>query len=486
MVLEAVCAMVSLSTIQNDAPSPGAAQREFRAAWVATVANIDWPTKPGLSTEQQKAELLAIIQNAKDLRLNALVLQVRPACDALYDSKLEPWSYYLTGEQGKAPSPNWDPLAFAVEECHKRGIELHTWFNPYRALHPSNKGKIADNHVSKTNPSWVKSYGKYLWLDPGDKDAREHSLNVILDVVKRYDIDGIHIDDYFYPYPETDPATKQTIPFPDEPSWRQYRGELKRDDWRRQNVDQFIEQMYLRTKKIKPWVKVGISPFGIYRPGYPPTVKAGFDQYSSLYADALKWLQQGWCDYFTPQLYWKINSPQPYEDLLRWWTSVNIKGRFLWPGSFTSQVFSSEKDWSPEEIVNQIKISRSVPGSSGHVHFSQKTFRLNPKGINGLLKSAVYGKPAIVPEMGWLADEKPKPPTSVAVKNGMLTWKAPADTKVRFYAVYLKIGGEWFLDDVVGPDAKFYVAPAAAGKPQAYGIATLDVYQKQSDVVVAK
>jgi len=478
--------MAALSIGQSDLPSQTTAQREFRAAWVATVANIDWPTKPGLPTEQQRSELLAIIENAKDLRLNALVLQIRPACDALYDSKLEPWSYYLTGEQGKAPQPRWDPLAFAVEECHKRGIELHTWFNPFRALHPANKSNVADNHVSLAHPSWVKQYGKYLWLDPGDKDAREHSLAVILDVVNRYDIDGIHIDDYFYPYPETDPSTKKAIAFPDEPSWKKYRGDLKRDDWRRQNVDAFIEQMYLRTKKAKPWVKVGISPFGIYRPGFPSTVKSGFDQYSALYADALKWLQNGWCDYFTPQLYWKIDSPQPYEDLLKWWTASNTKGRFMWPGSFTSQVFSSEKDWSPEEIVNQVKISRKVSGSSGHVHFSQKTFRLNPKGINGLLKSGVYSKPAMIPALEWVSKDKPQPPTAVTVKNGMLTWKPAANTKVRFYAVYLKVGMEWLLDSVVGLDTKFHMAPASVGKPQGYGVATLDVYEQQSDIVVAK
>ena len=486
MLLGVLFAMTSIASVQSEGPSQATASREFRAAWVATVANIDWPTKPGLPTDQQKSELIAIMDNAKEIRLNAIVLQIRPACDAMYDSPLEPWSYYLTGQQGKAPSPKWDPLAFAVEEAHKRGLELHTWFNPYRSLHPTNKGEVASNHVSKTHPAWVKSYGKYLWLDPGDKDAREHSLNVILDVVKRYDIDGIHIDDYFYPYAETDPVTKKTIPFPDEPSWRAYKGDLKLADWRRQNVDTFIEQMYKRCKQVKPWVKVGISPFGIYRPGNPSTVKSGFDQYTELYADPLKWLTNGWCDYFTPQLYWKIDSPQSYPELLKWWTANNPKSRFMWPGSFTSQVFSSEKDWSPDEIVNQIKISRQIPGASGHVHFSQKTFRLNPKGINQLLKGDVYAKPAIIPALTWETTEKPLPPAAAKVKNGMLTWSAPAKTKVRFYAIYLKVGGIWDLDTIVGADAKFYMAPEKIGKPQGYGIATIDVFEQQSEIVTVK
>src|SRR5579871_770045 len=220
---------------------PPLPNREFRAVWIATVANIDWPSRPGLPVEQQQEELLTILDMAAQLKLNAVILQVRPACDALYDSKLEPWSEYLTGTQGTPPSPYYDPLEFAVTEAHKRGLELHAWFNPYRARHIIAKSPLASGHIGKTHPELVKSYGGYLWLDPGERAVQDYSLRVILDVVHRYDIDGVHIDDYFYPYRVKD-SRKQEVPFPDDASWQRYvtrGGKQNRDEWRRQNVDTF-------------------------------------------------------------------------------------------------------------------------------------------------------------------------------------------------------------------------------------------------------
>src|SRR5215510_6533664 len=180
---------------------PPAPPREFRGLWIATVKALDWPSRPGLPSQQQKAELIALLEQAKRVRLNAVFFQVRPACDALYPSKLEPWSEYLTGTMGKAPEPFYDPLAFAIEEAHRRGLELHAWFNPYRALHTNAKSPPSANHISKTKPHLVQRYGGYLWLDPGEKEVQDYSLSVVMDVVKRYDVDGIHFDDYFYPYP---------------------------------------------------------------------------------------------------------------------------------------------------------------------------------------------------------------------------------------------------------------------------------------------
>ena len=200
---------------------PPVVQREFRAGWVATVANIDWPSDPGLPVVQQKAELIAILNRAVKTHLNAIVFQVRPACDAMYASSIEPWSFYLTGAMGKAPEPFYDPLQFAIEEAHKRGLELHAWFNPYRAGHPANESPISANHISKTHPNLVKKYGKYLWLDPGEKAVQDYSFSVVMDVVKRYDIDGVHMDDYFYPYKEQD-EQKRDIEFPDDASWNRY------------------------------------------------------------------------------------------------------------------------------------------------------------------------------------------------------------------------------------------------------------------------
>ena len=239
-VLVAGCAQIAKTPIaQTDTANlPPPTPREFRAAWVATVANIDWPSKKSLSVEQQKQEIIRIVERAKELKLNALIFQVRAAADALYPSALEPWSEYLTGEQGKMPDPYYDPLKMWVEESHKRGIELHAWFNPYRARHTSAKSPNAPMHIANTNPEIVKSYGGYLWMDPGEDAAAQRTLDVILDVVRRYDIDGVHVDDYFYPYPVNLPGSVPPVEqdFPDDPSWKRWvdlGGGLSRADWRR-------------------------------------------------------------------------------------------------------------------------------------------------------------------------------------------------------------------------------------------------------------
>ena len=392
-------------------PAPPAVSREFRAVWIATVDNIDWPSRKDLTTAQAQQELIAILDRAKELRMNALIFQVRPAADALYPSALEPWSVYLTGAQGRAPSPAWDPLAFMVREAHARGIELHAWFNPYRARHPSDKSPLDPTHIASTQPSKVKRYGSHLWMDPGEPSVIEKSVAVVVDVVRRYDVDGVHIDDYFYPYKERD-RRGAVIPFPDEASYGAYTakgGTLEIDDWRRANVDTFVRQMYERVKAAKPWVKVGISPFGIWRPGYPTDVR-GFDSYAELYGDSRKWLREGWLDYATPQLYWPIGKVgQPYPSLLRWWAAENVKGRHMWPGNFTSRVGGGGA-WTAEELVNQIDITRQQGNATGNVHFSMSAFM--PKGSPTLrserealaarLLRDTYAAPALVPASPWL------------------------------------------------------------------------------------
>ena len=390
--------------------------REFRGAWVATVDNIDWPSKRDLTTAQQQADLLKIIENAHALHLNALVFQIRPHGDALYPSKLEPWSEYLTGQQGRAPNPMWDPLEFAIKESHARGIELHCWFNPYRANHPAQKGPCCDSHICKTNPECVKSYDRYQWMDPGEKTVQQHSLDVILDVVKRYDVDGVHLDDYFYPYPIYD-TSKQKVDFPDGASWTKYvqsGGRLSRGDWRRKNCDDFIENLYKGIKRIKKSVKFGISPFGIARPGVPSGIKAGVDQYNDLYADAQKWLENGWCDYYAPQLYWAINSPgQPYEPLLKYWIRENKMQRHVWAGLYTSRLDPKEGNYKTPEIISQIAISRKDQSSEGNIHFSYKALALNNQNIAGALEKGPYAHQAFVPESPWLGDKQPRSPRVV-------------------------------------------------------------------------
>ena len=471
----AAIALLAVTT-QDLPPAPPAPKAEFRAVWVATVDNIDWPSKRGISTDQAKAELVRIFDKCQELNLNAVIFQVRPSTDALYDSKLEPWSEYLTGLQGKAPDPYWDPLTFAVDEAHKRGMELHCWFNPYRSVHPAQKGPVASNHISKTNPSVVKSYGRYMWMDPGEPSVQRRSLEVMIDVVKRYDIDGVHIDDYFYPYKERGTDGK-LLDFPDDASYGRYQragGRLGRDDWRRKNVDDFIERLYGEIKKTKKWVKFGISPFGIYRPGVPEGIKAGVDQYADLYADALKWYQKGWCDYYTPQLYWPIKqTPQAYPVLLKWWAENNPAGRHFWPGNFTGRTNPNDGNWPAREVVDQINLTRAQKGSTGNVHFSMKAFMGDFNGIATALKSGPYSSQATIPASPWLGERKPGRPeihlsevgnvsqgvaSPVKIKRfWKVNWQQPDSEDVRFYAVAFGkrfgskvVWGKWKVQESAG------------------------------------
>lgn len=460
-----LAASVARGVGQEGQGNPPAPPREFRGVWIATVDNIDWPSRPGLPAEQQQAELIALLDRAAQLRLNAVVFQIRPACDALYASKLEPWSDFLTGQMGKAPEPYYDPLAFAVAEAHRRGLELHAWFNPYRAHHPASKVPVSPEHISKTRPELVKEYGRYLWLDPGEKAVQEHSLSVLLDVVRRYDVDGVHIDDYFYPYKEKD-AEGKILPFPDDPSWQKYQasgGTLSRDDWRRENVDSFIRRVYEGIKKEKPSVRFGISPFGIWRPGYPAQIQ-GFDQYSELYADARKWLQEGWVDYFTPQLYWRIEPPaQSYPVLLKWWTEQNPHARHLWPGNFASPVTAGK--WPLEEMVNQVRVTREQPGATGNVFFSAKDL-MKPGGVGDALAGGPYAAPALVPASTWLGKKPPGKPKVTFGKDGpALSWAPGSGENPWLWVVQLRRGGQWTTE--VLPAGKDRWPLAEAGAEQA-------------------
>lgn len=393
---------------QNGHSAPPPALEEFRAAWVATVDNIDYPSKPGLPVSQMKAEMDAILNRCAELNMNAIIFQVRPSADALYQSSYEPWSWYLTGQQGKAPEGGFDPLEYTIAESHKRGIEVHVWLNPYRALHPAQTGPVTEDHISVTAPNAVKKYGRFLWMDPGEKVIQDRSFNVFMELVEKYDLDGIHIDDYFYPYPVTEAGKK--VDFPDDPSWNAYvrgGGRLSRGDWRRKNVDDFVKRVHEGVKKRKSWVKFGISPFGIYRPGVPEGIAAGIDQYDELYADALKWYREGWCDYFTPQLYWPIaQTKQSFPVLLNWWASQNPKKIHLWPGQFTSRTNPNDGNWLATEVTDQIKLVRDHEGATGTVHFSMKAIQRNWNGIGDALQKA-YATPAVVPPSPWMKAPNP-------------------------------------------------------------------------------
>ena len=495
------------------------APREFRAAWIATVANIDWPSEPGLPVDRQKAELRRMLDQAAALNLNAVIFQVRPHADALYDSPHEPWSYYLTGKQGRVPNPSYDPLRFAVEAAHERGLELHAWFNPYRAGHPADTSALAPSHVSNTHPEWVRQYGDYLWLDPGVPAARDHTHRVIMDVVQRYDIDGVHFDDYFYPYPSyADGAS-----FPDSASWAraQKNGWTgSRGDWRRHNVNRLVRRLYRSIKSTAPQVKFGISPFGIWRPDHPPGV-VGFDAYAELYADARRWLREGWVDYITPQLYYRIDQHgYPYPVMLRWWIEQNRHDRHVWPGLYTSRVgMRGDRHWSARHLLGQIYTARSHPEATGQVHFSMQALmplpdsalvhpgtdsaavnsipdtvtadtvvvggnaidtvaadsllvdsasivrqRPGPRSLRATarllhrLPTEPYGEPALVPASPWLDDDPPGRPILTLreeVNRLALTMEPKGEQQIRWWVVRWRRGGEWTIDVVPGPQRSY-------------------------------
>lgn len=449
------------SALNGDQPPP--APREFRAAWVATVANIDWPSRKGLSSIAQQQEMRVLLDRAVVLKLNAIILQVRPSADAIYPSELEPWSEYLTGVQGQAPVPFYDPLALWISEAHARGLELHAWFNPFRARLGEGKSPPAPLHVSQSRPQWVKAYGNQLWMDPGEPAAAAHSLAVVLDVLKRYDVDGIHLDDYFYPYPvpQGDDA-KTELDFPDQNTWQRYvdgGGLLARDDWRRSNVDALVQRLNTSIHQVKPWVRFGISPFGIGRPDLRPAGIQGFSQYHKLYADVERWLQSGWLDYLVPQLYWPLEQKeQAFEPLLDYWHRQNTQGRHVWAGLFTSRVLAAptpgvvvpKASWLPEEITRQIATVRKRAPGTGHAHFSMVALVQNRQGLADALQADTYASPALVPASPWLENDVPLKPTATATPllgpyGPMRIQVEPAATgKVPVcWAVWLRYGTQW-------------------------------------------
>lgn len=459
--------------------------REFRAAWVATVANINWPSQPGLPVDVQKEEAIALLDRLRDHHFNAVVFQVRPQCDALYESALEPWSYYLTGVQGQAPEPFYDPLEFWIREAHQRGLELHVWLNPYRAHHTAG-GDITDASLVKKKPElMVELKNGYWWMDPSRKETREHTGKVVMDMVKRYDIDGVHFDDYFYPYP----SYNDNEDFPDSTSYRSYRrlgGKLGLADWRRESVNTFIRDLYRDIKKEKRHVKFGISPFGIWRPGHPASIQ-GFDQYEQLYADARLWLNKGWVDYFAPQLYWPTNQiPQSFPVLLHWWVQENWKGRHLWPGINVGRL-KGEK--AIDESINQIMISRAMlEGSPGVIHWSIGPLAQNDSLVENIL-SGPYRQKALVPAMTWSSSKNPKP-ASVSIKKGDVRSSAvlqiESRSEFKSAVIYFRKASVWNYEIIPTENSEIEIARIKLLNPDSnhFLLSIVDRYGLMSPPVV--
>lgn len=420
-----------------------AVPREFRGLWVATVSNLDFPSRQGLSASALRTELQRLVEKTHGLGFNALVFQVRPEGDALYSSRLEPWSRFLSGRQGK--DPGFDPLDYLVTEAHSVGMEVHAWFNPYRAA--SNKSATNDDlHITRT---WAKSHtrpwGRVLWLDPGVPEVQNHALKVVLDVVDRYDIDGVHLDDYFYPYPEG----RQT--FPDDASYKVYQnggGRLERAAWRRSNVDNLVEALATKTREKRPEVRFGISPFGIYRPGIPAGIR-GLDQVSTLNADPLKWFENGWVDYLAPQLYWPTGQKgQEYGLLLDWWNDQSTLERPLLVGLDLTKVGKDPK-WTLAELRSQVRLSRSHDRTAGQIWFRATPVLANQAGLGDLM-AEIYHEPALPPRLPRLQDLPVVPPHVRRDPRG-LELDHPDRKYLRGLVLYRSIDDVWKVDRILGP-----------------------------------
>jgi uncharacterized lipoprotein YddW (UPF0748 family) len=461
-------------------------QTEFRAAWVATVSNINWPSKRGLSTEEQQREAIQLLDFLQSHNFNAVIFQVRPQADALYQSNLEPWSYFLTGIQGKAPEPYYDPLQFWIEAAHDRGLELHVWLNPYRAHSPAG-GEVTNTSLVKKKPELVvKLKDGHWWFDPSKKGTQEHATAVVMDLVKRYDIDGVHFDDYFYPYP----SYNGNADFPDSGSYKEYvdkGGALSLGDWRRNSVNVFIENLYKSIKAEKPYVKFGLSPFGTWQPGYPSIVE-GFDQYNQLYADARLWLNEGWVDYFTPQLYWRINSPTvSYPVLLGWWSGENKKDRHLWPGMSVGRDTTLA---NATEVMNQIMVTRGMlPKSSGEVHWSISSLTKDSSLARAIVEGP-YKKQALVPASPWLdaiAPDSPQVTSSIEGDSLKISWTHPNEPDVFHWVVYYQYAGKWNYTILNRHDRMFMIGLLSGkSKLSGVGVTAVDRTGNESQLVNVK
>ena len=408
---------------------------EFRAVWIATVDNIDWPSKKDLRVSEQKAEFIRMLDMHKQNGMNAVIVQVRPAADAFYPSQYEPWSEFLTGKQGTPPYPYYDPLQFMIEETHKRGMEFHAWLNPYRAVFNLKNSTIAPTHVTKIHPEWFIVYGDKKYFNPALQEVRNYVTRIVKDIVTRYDVDGIHMDDYFYPYRITGKE------FPDEKTYRELGRGLDKETWRRSNCDSIIKQISETIRINNPRVKFGISPFGVWRNKDKDIngsdTKAGQTNYDDLYANILLWLQKGWIDYVAPQLYWERGHKLcDYDVLLDWWNKHSY-GRHLYIGHGIYRAGSNAAWKDKNEIPNQIKSLRNYNTTQGSIFFSSKNLEKNANGWSDSLRMNYYALPALIPSMQWIDSIPPAKPTIEKNKDQSFTINYKGDKKIKAFAVFV-------------------------------------------------
>ena len=399
-------------------------KREMRGAWIQCVNG----QFQGMGTQKMQQTLTYQLDELQKDGVNVIIFQVRPECDALYESSLEPWSRFLAGQQGKAPSPYWDPLQWMIDQCHARGMELHAWINPYRARTKTTT-VLAPNHIKMRKPQNCFEYDGLTILNPGLPENRDYICEVVRDIVTRYDVDGIHMDDYFYPYP----AAGQTIP--DDAQYRQYSNGIKdRGDWRRYNVDLFIEQFYKTVHDTKPWVKVGISPFGIYRNKKSSAIGSntnGLQNYDDLYADILLWVNNGWLDYCVPQIYWEIgNKAADYDTLIRWWSQYASKRPLVIGEDVERTVkYADPQNPASHQQAAKMRLHQQLPGVKGSVLWYAKAAVDNVGNYGTMLRDYYWRYPALQPAMPFIDGKAPKKVKGlkpVWTSDGyLLFWTAP-------------------------------------------------------------
>ncbi|PQJ34232.1 hypothetical protein BSZ35_06110 [Salinibacter sp. 10B] len=432
-----------LWAVGADAQTPP--KHEFRGAWVATVLNLDWPSSQTASTAAKKAELTRMLDSLKALGINAVLFQVRAESDAVYASPLEPWSYYLTGTQGRAPEPFFDPLQFAINEAHRRGMELHAWFNPFRAARPGSEYERAPGHVTNEHPEWLLQFDDGLQiLNPGRPEVRDYVTRVVMDVVRRYDVDGVHFDDYFYPYPPNEMAAELRRS-KDQETFAQYpRGFTDIEDWRRDNINSFVTQVHDSIQAVKPTAAFGISPFGIWKDGAPAGI-SGLSGYHTLYANARAWLRDRSVDYLAPQLYWGFGGEQDYTSLARWWGSqAAAENRHLYPGLAAYRAAPSQKHvprpfnvraaarpgakaYGPTVVPQQVRLNQRRIDIQGSILFrSGFLTRRSLQGLPDSLRRTLYAHPALPPSFPWEETSPPPPPTQVS-----WSWDGPRNQRLR-------------------------------------------------------
>ena len=458
-------------------------KREMRGIWISTVSNIDWPSKPGLTTKQLQQETDGILDHLQEMGFNAVFFQVRPASDAFYASSIEPWSVYLTGKQGEAPEKDFDPLQYWIEQSHRRGMELHAWINPFRATTNVQKGS-SPLYITQTHPEWIIQYNKKGYIDPGIPEARSYLYKIIEEITHNYDLDGIHLDDYFYPYP----VEKET--FGDALSFQAHNPKaLPLAEWRRQNINQFIAGAHKTVKTTKPWIAFGVSPFGVWRNASDDArgsqTKAGTTAYDILYADVLTWMENQWIDYVIPQIYWESAHPSAnFNTLAEWWAQQPGCTKYI--GHALYKINNGTTAWADKkEIPNQLIKARKTKDIEGSVLFSYKQFNRSLLGLDSFLTTNHYKYKALTPDL-YLQKTPAIKIDRIKEKNHILHWQTNNDELVRFFVVYRYQKKDRFNTR----DAKFIYRitdgntiqlDGKRGEKYHYVIAPVDRYRKEHE-----